>query len=274
MNARSAAGRPARTGRFPLIAGNWKMNGNHFEAIALVQKLAFTLNDKDFDAADVAVLPPFTALRSVQTLIDGDRLRIAYGAQDLSAHDKGAYTGEVSAAMLAKLGCSYAVAGHSERRRYHAEDDALVNAKVKAAQQHGITPILCVGEDLDVRKAGRHLEYTLGQLDGSLRGVPAEQIAEMVVAYEPVWAIGTGEVATPDDAQETCAAIRERVSAVHGGETGASLRILYGGSVKSDNIAPIMAQADIDGALVGGASLDASEFATICRYRHAVDAGR
>jgi len=245
------------------------MNGSHLEAIALVQKLAFTLNDKDFDATDVAVLPPFTALRSVQTLIDGDRLRIAYGAQDVSAHDEGAYTGEVSASMLASLGCAYVVTGHSERRMYHSEDDGQVNAKVTAALRHGVTPILCVGEDLEVRRQGRHIEHTLGQLDGSLHGVPAEQVASMVVAYEPVWAIGTGEVATPDDAQEVCAAIRERVCSVHGSETGRSLRILYGGSVKSGNIAPIMAQPDIDGALVGGASLDATEFAKICRYREA-----
>jgi triosephosphate isomerase len=277
------AGRRAQRGqgrqgaRFPLIAGNWKMHGSHLEAIALVQKLAFTLTDRDFGAADVAVLPPFTALRSVQTLVDGDRLRIAYGAQDVSAHDDGAYTGEVSASMLASLGCTYVVTGHSERRRYHCEDDGLVNAKVKAALRHGLTPILCLGEDLDVRRQGRHIEHTLGQLGGSLQGVPAEQVASMVVAYEPVWAIGTGEVATPDDAQETCAAIRERVCSVYGGEAGNSLRILYGGSVKSSNIAPIMAQPDIDGALVGGASLDAGEFAKICRYREesvAADAGR
>jgi triosephosphate isomerase len=256
-----------RPERFPLIAGNWKMNQNHFEAIALVQKLAFTLNAKDFDAADVSVLPPFTALRSVQTLVDGDRLRITYGAQDLSAHDGGAYTGDISGPMLRKLGCSYVLAGHSERRQYHHEDDALVNAKVKAALRNGMTPVLCVGENLEVRREGRHIEHTVGQLDGSLRSVPAEQVAGLAIAYEPVWAIGTGEVATPDDAQEVCAAIRARVSAVHGHETAGSVRILYGGSVKSDNIAPIMAQPDVDGALVGGASLDAAEFAKICRYR-------
>jgi triosephosphate isomerase (TIM) len=251
----------------PLMAGNWKMNGNHLEAIALVQKLAFTLTDKDFDLVDVAVMPPFTSLRSVQTLVEGDRLRIAYGAQDVSVHESGAYTGEVSAPMLAKLGCDYVIVGHSERRRYHHEDDALVNAKAKMALGHEMTPIVCVGEDLPVRQEGRHVEHTLQQCAGSLDGIPAEQVAGLVIAYEPVWAIGTGEVATPEDAQEACAAIREHVSAVHGRETSRSLRILYGGSVKHDNIAPIMAQPDVNGALVGGASLDAAEFAKICRYQ-------
>jgi triosephosphate isomerase (TIM) len=249
------------------MAGNWKMHENHFEALALVQKLAFTLTDKDYTFVEVAVLPPFTALRSVQTLIDGDKLRIVYGAQDLSAFDSGAYTGEISGPMLAKLGCSYVVVGHSERRQYHAESDEVVNTKLKAALRHKLTPILCVGEPLPVRQAGDQVAHTLAQLDGSLAGVPAEEVAGLVVAYEPVWAIGTGEVATPDDAQEACAAIRGRISAVHGAETGASVRILYGGSVKPGNIAPIMAQPDVDGALVGGASLDSGQFAQICRYR-------
>jgi triosephosphate isomerase (TIM) len=256
-----------RAGRTPLMAGNWKMNGNHFEAIALVQKLAFTLNDKDYNAADVVVLPPFTSLRSVQTLVFGDKLRIGYGAQDVSPHDKGAYTGDISAAMLAKLGCGYVLAGHSERRQYHGEDDALVNAKIKALFGADLVPILCVGESLEIRREGRHLPYVLGQLDGSLAKVPAERVASMVIAYEPVWAIGTGEVATPADAQEVCAAIRARISEVHSSETAAGVRILYGGSVKADNIAAIMDQQDIDGALVGGASLDAGEFVRICRYR-------
>jgi triosephosphate isomerase len=253
--------------RKPLVAGNWKMHNSHFEAIALTQKLAFELKDKDFDAADVAVLPPFTALRSVQTLIDGDKLRLAYGAQDVSPHDDGAYTGDVSGRMLAKLGCHYVLAGHSERRRYHGEDDALINAKVKAALRHGITPVLCVGETLEVRQAGDAIGHTVGQLDGGLDGLSGEQVAGLVVAYEPVWAIGTGEVATPEDAQEVCGAIRGRISAVHGDEAASSARILYGGSVKSDNMAAIMAQPDIDGGLVGGASLDAREFVRICRYR-------
>src|SRR6202046_636807 len=251
----------------PLMAGNWKMNENHLEAIALVQKLAFTLSTKDFAKVDVAVLPPFTDLRSVQTLVEGDRLRLAYGAQDLSPHDAGAYTGDVSGRMLAKLGCHYVLAGHSERRRYHGEDDALINAKVKAALRHGITPVLCVGETLEVRQAGEAIGHTVGQLDGGLDGLSGEQVAGLVVAYEPVWAIGTAEVATPEDAQEVGGAIRGRICAVPGDESASSARILYGGSVKSDNMAAIMAQPDIDGGLVGGASLDAREFVRICRYR-------
>jgi triosephosphate isomerase len=252
--------------RLPLMAGNWKMNDNHLEAIALVQKLAFTLSDKDFARVDVAVLPPFTSLRSVQTLVEGDRLRIAYGAQDLSEHDKGAYTGDVSGPMLAKLGCDYVLAGHSERRQYHHEDDALVNAKVKAAFRNEITPILCVGETLDVRQQGQQVAHCLDQVTRGLDGLSAEQVAGMVIAYEPIWAIGTGEVASPQDAQEACAAIRDCVSTVQGHETAGSLRILYGGSVKSDNVTPIMAQPDVNGALVGGASLDAAEFARVCRF--------
>ena len=261
------SGRRDRKPGLPLMAGNWKMNGNHLEAIALVQKLAFTLSDKDFDVVDVAVLPPFTSLRSVQTLVEGDRLRIAYGAQDVSSHPNGAYTGEISASMLAKLGCDYVLAGHSERRRYHHEDDALVNAKVKAALGSEITPILCVGEPLEVRQQGQQVAHCVAQVTGSLDGISAEQVAGMVIAYEPVWAIGTGEVATPQDAQEAAAAIRSRISEFHDAETAGSVRILYGGSAKPGNIAPIMAQPDVDGALVGGASLDAGQFAQICRYR-------
>ena len=260
-------------GRMPLIAGNWKMHNNHLEALALVQKLAFTLSTKDFRAVEVAVLPPFTALRSVQTLVRGDKLEIRYGAQDISAHDDGAYTGEVSGSMLAKLGCRYVLAGHSERRQYHGEDDALVNAKVKAALRWGLVPIVCIGETLEVRRAGTHLSHCREQLDGALAGLPADKVAGLVIAYEPVWAIGTGEVASPEDAQEAAAAARDLVSAVHGHEVAANVRILYGGSVKADNIAVMMAQPAIDGALVGGASLDAGEFARICRYRElAVDA--
>jgi triosephosphate isomerase (TIM) len=258
----SAAGK-----RLPLMAGNWKMHENHFEAIALVQRLAFTLTAKDYNVVEVAVLPPFTALRSVQTLIEGDKLPIVYGAQDLSPFDAGAYTGDISGPMLAKLGCDYVLAGHSERRQYHLESDALVNAKIQAALRSGLTPILCVGESLEVRQAGEQVKCCIDQLDGSLDGVPASAVAEMVVAYEPVWAIGTGEVATPEDAQEMIAAIRSRISEIHDAETAASVRILYGGSVKPGNIAPIMAQPDVDGALVGGASLDAGQFAQICRYR-------
>jgi triosephosphate isomerase (TIM) len=253
--------------RKPLVAGNWKMHNNHFEALALTQKLAFALNAKDFAAADVAVLPPFTALRSVQTLIEGDKLQLLYGAQDISAHDSGAYTGEVSGPMLAKLGCHFVLAGHSERRQYHCEDDALVNAKVKAALRAQIVPILCVGESLAVRQRDEHVSHTCAQLDGGLDGLSGTQVAGLVVAYEPVWAIGTGEVATPQDAQEVIGAIRARISAVHGDEVAAGVRILYGGSVKPDNMPAIMAQPDIDGALVGGASLDAGDFVRICRYR-------
>jgi triosephosphate isomerase len=252
--------------RKPLMAGNWKMNLNHLEAIALTQKLAFTLTPADFQVVEVAILPPFTDLRSVQTLTDGDRLELVYGAQDLSAFDSGAYTGEVSGAMLAKLGCTYVVVGHSERRQYHAEDDAVVNAKVKAALRHGIVPIVCVGEGLDVRQAGHQVPHTLAQLDGAFDGVPADQARTAVVAYEPVWAIGTGEVATPADAQEVCAAIRTRLAELYSGDLADQVRVLYGGSVKAANIEGIMAERDVDGALVGGASLDAAEFAAICQF--------
>ncbi|GAA1731102.1 triose-phosphate isomerase [Aeromicrobium alkaliterrae] len=254
--------------RTPLMAGNWKSNLNHQEAVVLVQKLAWTLQDKkhDFEKAEVVVIPPFTDIRSVQTLIDGDHLSIGYGAQDVSEHDGGAYTGEISAAMLAKLGCSYVVVGHSERREHHAESDQLVNTKAGKAIAAGITPIVCVGEGLEVRQAGEHVAHTLAQVDGSLAGFTAEQVADLVVAYEPVWAIGTGEVATPDDAQEVCAAIRARVADTFSSEAAESLRILYGGSVKAVNVASIMAQPDVDGALVGGASLQADEFAGIARF--------
>jgi triosephosphate isomerase (TIM) len=254
-------------GKLPLMAGNWKMHENHLEAIALVQKLAFTLTTRDYDFVEVAVLPPFTALRSVQTLIDGDKLRITYGAQDLSPYDSGAYTGDVSGPMLAKLGCHYVLAGHSERRRYHHETDELVNTKVQAALRSGLTPILCLGESLEIRQAGKQHEHGMIQLDSGLKGIPAAAVAGMVIAYEPIWAIGTGEVATPADAQQMTSAIRSRISEIHDAETAASVRILYGGSVKPDNVAPIMAQPDVDGALVGGASLDAGQFAQICRYR-------
>jgi triosephosphate isomerase (TIM) len=257
-------------GRKPLVVGNWKMHNNHLEALALTQQLAFRLTDRDFAAADIAVLPPFTALRSVQTLIQGDKLKLGYGAQDISPHEDGAYTGDVSGRMLAKLGCSYVLAGHSERRQYHHEGDALVNAKVRAVIAHEMTPVLCVGEVLAVREAGDHLSHCVGQLDGGLADVTGEQVAALVIAYEPIWAIGTGQVATPEDAEEVCAAVRERVSARHGHEVAAGVRILYGGSVKPDNMPAIMAQSDIDGALVGGASLDYEGFVRICRYQQAL----
>ncbi|GAA0484480.1 MULTISPECIES: triose-phosphate isomerase [Streptomyces] len=253
--------------RTPLMAGNWKMNLNHLEAIAHVQKLAFALADKDYEAVEVAVLPPFTDIRSVQTLVDGDKLKIKYGAQDISAHDSGAFTGEISGPMLAKLKCAYVAIGHSERRQYHGEDEAVCNAKVKAAFKHGITPILCVGEGLDVRKAGNQVAHTLAQVDGALEGVPAEQAETIVIAYEPVWAIGTGEVATPEDAQEVCGAIRGRLAELYSQELADKVRIQYGGSVKSGNVAAIMAQPDVDGALIGGAALDADEFVKIVRFR-------
>ena len=254
--------------RTPLMAGNWKMNLNHQEAVVLVQKLAWTLDDKkhDHDKVEVVVVPPFTDIRSVQTLVDGDRLKVKYGAQDVSVHDSGAYTGEISAGMLAKLGCSYVVVGHSERREYHAESDDVVNAKAHKALAAGMVPIVCVGEGLEVRKAGQQVAHTLAQVDGSLAGFSAEQVAGLVIAYEPVWAIGTGEVATPEDAQEVCAAIRERVREVHGDAAADGLRVLYGGSVKASNVAGIMEKPDVDGALVGGASLQAEEFSGICRF--------
>jgi triosephosphate isomerase len=251
--------------RRTLIAGNWKMNLTHLEAIGLVQKLAFSVPAAALDTAEVVVLPPFTALRSVQTLITGDKLAVGFGAQDLSAHDSGAYTGEVSGAMLAALACQYVTVGHSERRAMHAEDDALVAAKARAALRHGVVPIVCVGEGLEIRQAGEHVLYCTTQLDASLEGLTAEQVASLVIAYEPVWAIGTGEVATPEDAQEVCGALRARLAERFGQETAASVRILYGGSVKAASTAGILAGPDIDGALVGGASLDADEFAQICR---------
>jgi triosephosphate isomerase (TIM) len=248
--------------RTTLIAGNWKMNLNHLEALGLVQKIAFALPGKYYDKVEVAVLPPFTAIRSVQTLIDGDKLRMVHGAQDLSPHDSGAYTGDVSGAMLAKLGCTYVVVGHSERREIHGEDDATVNAKVAAAVRHGLRPILCVGEGLEVREAGGHVEHCTRQLTAALKGVPASP--DLVVAYEPVWAIGTGRVAGAADAQEVCAALRATLAELYDADTAAAVRVLYGGSVKAKNVGEIVAEADVDGALVGGASLDADEFAQLC----------
>lgn len=255
------------TTRTPLMAGNWKMNLNHLEAIAHVQKLAFALTDKDLDAVEVAVLAPFTDLRSVQTLVDGDKLKIKYGAQDISAHESGAYTGEISGPMLSKLKCSFVAVGHSERRQYHGESDELCNAKVKAAFQHGITPILCVGEELEVREAGEAVPHTLAQVEGGLKGLPAEQAETVVIAYEPVWAIGTGKVCGAEDAQEVCGAIRGKLAELYSQDVADKIRIQYGGSVKGSNVAEIMAQPDIDGALVGGASLDADEFVKIVRFR-------
>ncbi len=258
--------------RLPLMAGNWKMNLDHFAGAHLVQKLDWTLKDAkhDYAAVEVAVLPPFTDLRTVQTLVDGDKLSLKYGAQDISAYDEGAYTGEISGLMLAKLGCTYVAIGHSERRQYHGEDETVTAAKVAAAIRHGVTPILCVGEGLEIRKAGQQVEHTLAQVVGGLAGVTAEQAATIVIAYEPVWAIGTGEVATPEDAQEVCAAIRAKLAELYSPELADGVRVLYGGSVKAANVASIMAQPDVDGTLVGGASLVVDEFAGICRYREHV----
>ena len=254
-------------GRVPLMAGNWKMNLNHFEAIAHVQKLAFSLTDKDYAAVEVAVLVPFVDLRSVQTLVDGDKMKIKYGAQDVSRHPAGAYTGEISAEMLAKLKCSYVVTGHSERRDYHGEDNHLVAAKSRAALAAGVSPIICIGEKLDVRKAGDQVSFVLHQLVESLTDITAEQAKNVVIAYEPVWAIGTGEVATPDDAQEVCGAIRSRLAELYSPELAENTRVLYGGSVKGANAAGIMAEPDVDGALIGGAALDVEDFVRIVRYR-------
>ncbi|MBM9466046.1 triose-phosphate isomerase [Nakamurella leprariae] len=249
--------------RKPLIAGNWKMNLNHLEGIALVQKLAFTLPEKYYAHVEVAVVPPFTALRSVQTLIDGDRLSVVLGAQDLAAEDAGAYTGDVSGTMLAKLGVTYVLVGHSERRQYHHETDEILAAKVVAAYRNGLVPILCVGEGLEVREAGNQVEHAVAQLRSALTGITAEQAASLVLAYEPIWAIGTGRVATPADAQEVCGALRVALADLFGPEVAGGVRILYGGSVKSSNVSEIVEQPDVDGALVGGASLDGTEFATL-----------
>jgi triosephosphate isomerase len=254
--------------RRPLIAGNWKMNLNHVEAVGLVQKLAWTLEDKKHDPekSEVIVLPPFTDLRTIQTLVDGDRLELGYGAQDVSAFDNGAYTGDISADMLAKLGCRYVVVGHSERRSFHDEDDSIVNAKTVKTVSRDMVPIVCVGEGLEVRQQMRQVPHTLQQVEGALVGLTPEQIGNLVIAYEPVWAIGTGRVATPEDAQEVCGAVRDWILERHGGETAEGIRILYGGSVTASNVAALMAQPDIDGCLVGGASLKVDEFAAIARF--------
>ena len=249
--------------RKPLIAGNWKMNLNHLEAIALVQKIAFALPEKYLEKVDVTVLPPFTDIRSVQTLIEGDKLLLTYGAQDVSAHDSGAYTGEISGAMLAKLGSAYVVVGHSERRTLHGETDQIVLAKTKAALRHGLTPIVCIGEGLDIREAGQHVSHNVAQLRGSLAGLSSDEIAKIVVAYEPVWAIGTGKVASAADAQEVCAAVRATLAELASPEVADAVRVLYGGSVNAKNVGELVAQPDIDGGLVGGASLKADEFAQL-----------
>ncbi|OFN35542.1 triose-phosphate isomerase [Corynebacterium sp. HMSC072A04] len=249
--------------RTPLIAGNWKMNLDHKEAIGSLQKFAFSLPKEYYEKVDVAFMVPFTDIRTVQTLVDGDDLQFTYGAQDISKHESGAYTGEVSGKMLSALGCSWAVVGHSERREYHGETDKLVAEKAAAALANGISPIVCVGEPLDVREKGTHIDSVVTQTRNSLEGLSAEDLAKTVIAYEPVWAIGTGKVASAEDAQEVCAAIRQLVRELGGDEVAEGIRILYGGSVKVDSIAEIVGKPDVDGGLVGGASLKGEEFAKL-----------
>jgi len=252
--------------RKPLMAGNWKMNLTHLEAIAVTQKLSYGLTDKDYDAVDVAVIPPFVDIRSVQTMVDGDKLRLAYGAQDVSPEKPGAFTGDISASMLAKLGCSFVIVGHSERRTIHSESSALVNRKARAILDHEMVPIICIGEELAIRESGGHVNHVLTQLRESLAGIHKPDLKKIVIAYEPVWAIGTGRTATPQDAQEVCAAIRQELVKIGSAEIAENCRILYGGSVKAINIVEIMKEEDIDGALVGGASLDPEEFARIAKF--------
>ncbi len=249
--------------RTPLIAGNWKMHLDHLEAIHLVQQLAYDLRPEDYQATEIAVVPPFTALRSIQTLIEGDKLAFGLGAQNCHFEDAGAYTGEVSAPMLARLKVRYVICGHSERRQLFGEDDAIVNRKVLVVLRNGMTPILCVGETLEQREAGEAKDVVVGQLRASLAGVPSEAVGAMVVAYEPVWAIGTGRNALPEEAQEMCALVRTTVAEAFTAAEG--VRVQYGGSVKAGNASSLLSQPDIDGALVGGASLDPRDFAAICR---------
>ena len=251
--------------RRPLIAGNWKMHKNHFEAVQLTQKVSWGLTSDDTDAVETVVCPPFTALRSVGTLIDADRLAIRLGAQDCYPEPEGAYTGEVSAPMLAKLLCAYVIVGHSERRQYFGETDELVSRKARAVLGNQMTPIVCVGESLEQREAGSTPEVVGGQVRGSLAGITADQIGGLVIAYEPIWAIGTGRAATADDAQETISLIRRTIAELAGEPAAETVRIQYGGSVKAANIEVLMARPDIDGALVGGASLDADEFSLIVK---------
>ena len=249
--------------RTPLIAGNWKMNLNHKQAIGELQKFAFTLPKEYYEKVDVSFMVPFTNIRTAQTLVEGDKMKITYGAQDISQHESGAYTGEISGAMLAALGCTYAVVGHSERRQYHSESDQVVSEKAAAAIANGISPIVCVGEPLDIREAGTHVAYVVEQTRNSLAGLDADALTKTVIAYEPVWAIGTGKVASAEDAQEVCVAIRDLILNQAGAEVAAGIRILYGGSVKTDSIAEIVSKPDVDGGLVGGASLSGEEFAKL-----------
>jgi triosephosphate isomerase len=255
--------------RKPLISGNWKMHHNHFEALQLVQKLSYLITSEDFDAVDVSVHPPFTDLRTVQTYFISEKepIPIALGAQTCHSEEQGAFTGEVSPAMLAKLDVRYVIAGHSERRELFGETDEQVNAKVMAILKWGMTPILCCGETLEEREAGSTEAKVTGQVQAGLAGLSSAQVAGLVVAYEPIWAIGTGRTASAEDAQSVCRLVREVVASAAGTEAAASVRIQYGGSVKPTNAAELMAQTDIDGALVGGASLVADDFARIVQYR-------
>ncbi|HEY4376943.1 MAG TPA: triose-phosphate isomerase [Acidimicrobiales bacterium] len=255
------------TSRTPLISGNWKMHLNHFEAIQTVQKLAYLLTKEDYKVVEVSVHPPFTDLRSIQTVIQGDDLALKLGAQNCHTDEKGAFTGEVSPAMLAKLDVTYVIAGHSERRELFGETDELVNAKVQSILKWGMTPILCCGETLEEREAGDTEAKVVRQVTAGLAGVTAEQVASMVVAYEPIWAIGTGRTASADDAQAVCRLVRQTVVDVAGKDAANAVRIQYGGSVKPGNAAELMGQPDIDGALVGGASLVAEDFAAIVQFR-------
>jgi triosephosphate isomerase len=261
----SMAGRSPADRRRPLISGNWKMHHTHLDAIQVIQKLAFRLDPDTYSGLDVSVHPAFTALRSVQTVLEADRIPIALGAQNCHWEDKGAFTGEVSPTMLAKLNVRYVIVGHSERRELFGETDESANRKVRAVLAAGMTPILCVGETLEEREADGTEDKVRHQVTAGLDGVAAAAVAGLVVAYEPIWAIGTGRNATPEDAQATIAAIRAAVGGQAGSDAAAAVRIQYGGSVKPDNAGELMAQPDIDGALVGGASLDPDVFAAVVR---------
>ncbi len=254
---------PTPSGRKPLISGNWKMHKNHFEAIQLVQKLSYQITEDDALEVEVSVHPPFTDLRSIQTIIDAEKLPIALGAQHCHHEDSGAFTGEVAPPMLAKLNVSYVIAGHSERRELFGETNEFINAKVRAIFKQEMTPILCVGETLEEREADGAQDKVRRQLEEGLKGLTSQQVGTMVVAYEPIWAIGTGRTATPDDAQEMCAFVRSTVRELHGGDAADAVRIQYGGSVKPGNAAELLSRPDIDGALVGGASLESDDFVAI-----------
>lgn len=258
--------------RRPLMAGNWKLNFDHLQAIAFVQKVAWTLKDAkhDFSDVEVAVFPPFTDLRSVQTLVDADKLDIRYGAQDLSQHDSGAHTGEISGQFLSALGCDYVIIGHSERRADHGESDEIVHAKATAALKHGLTPVICVGETAEDLEQHGASAIPVAQLEAAIAQLPKD--AELVIAYEPVWAIGSGQAASAEQAETVCKALREKIAELHGDEQAERTRILYGGSVKAENIAGFMREPNIDGALIGGASLKVDEFCSIVRFRHHVGA--